>query len=55
MNGQAADYFRQFKDWLEKPYSDDLTVFGWIMFLGLVTVVSFLWAGVIGQIKKAAS
>jgi len=55
MNDQAQAYFTEFRNWMKKPYSNDLTVFGWIMFIGLVMIVSFLWAGVIGQIKKAAS
>lgn len=55
MNGPIATYFEEFREWTKKPYSDDLTMTGWILFLGLVTVVTFLWASVIRQIKEAAS
>lgn len=54
MQGQIKAYFEQFAEWTKKPYSDDLTVFGWFLFIGLVMVLTFLWASLIGQIKRAA-
>lgn len=31
-------------DWLKKPYSDEMSVTGWFLFLGFVAFVSIFWA-----------
>lgn len=36
--------------WLKKPYSDDMSVTQWFLFLGLLGVLSWLWSRVIKTI-----
>ena len=36
----------------EKPYSDDMDVTGWILFLGLVALISLAWTRVLKKIQE---
>lgn len=33
--------------WLKRPYSDDMSTWGWFAFLGLIAVLAFLWTRVL--------
>lgn len=37
-------------DWSKKPYSSDMSLKGWIAFIGLLLVVTILWRQVINFI-----
>jgi hypothetical protein len=32
------------KHWLNKPYSDDMNVYDWFVFLGFVAIVTLIWS-----------
>lgn len=46
--------WENFKDFLGRPYSDDMTALDWFWFLGLIIVLSALWAIILGHIRKLA-
>jgi hypothetical protein len=33
--------------WLKKPYSDDMDVIHWVLFIGLITIIGMAWASMI--------
>lgn len=39
-----------FKAWVKQPYSEDMDVFHWFLFLGLLIVLSAGWAVVLKHI-----
>lgn len=39
--------FERAKDWLAKPYSDDMSVAGWFAFIALLSILAFLWSRVL--------
>lgn len=43
------------KDWLAKPYSDDMSVMGWFAFLALLSILAFLWSRVLRLIAASLS
>jgi hypothetical protein len=47
--------FDRFKDWLKKPYSEDMSVAGWFAFLALVSILAFLWSRVLRLIAATLS
>lgn len=50
-----ADMLSNFADWLRKPYSEDMSAFGWFAFFGLVIIVIGLWATIIRKIETVAA
>lgn len=45
-----------FKDWANKPYTDDMNVGYWFLFLGMLAVFSWAWAHLLaGHIKVNSS
>ena len=45
----------RFTQWLKKPYSDDMSVTGWFAFLGLMSLLAFLWTRVLRLIAATLS
>lgn len=45
----------RFKEWLKKPYSDDMSVAGWFAFLALLSILAFLWSRVLRLIAVSIS
>lgn len=43
-----------FTEWLSQPYSDDMSALDWFYFLGLLIVLSAMWAILLGHIRKLA-
>lgn len=46
MNTFLADV----KGWLKKPYDENGSVLDWVLFLGLMTVITILWTRVIKRL-----
>lgn len=42
--------FEEMHDWAKKPYSEDMSLKGWIAFIGLLIVITILWRQVINFI-----
>lgn len=42
------------KQWVKKPYSDEMSVTGWFMFLGLLAVLTYLWTRILRAIAVNA-
>lgn len=38
------------KQWLKQPYNDNMSVFDWFLFVGLIGAISFLWSRVLARI-----
>jgi hypothetical protein len=34
---------QQFKDWLAKPFSTDMDVKSWALFVGLILIIVWFW------------
>lgn len=47
--------FERAKDWLKKPYSDDMSVTGWFAFLALLSILAWLWSRVLKVIAASLS
>lgn len=39
--------FTEMYDWSKKPYSQDMSLKGWIAFIGMLLVLTILWNQVI--------
>lgn len=50
MQGGAS---QRLKEWLKKPYSDDMSVAGWFAFLALLSILAFLWSRVLSLVAKS--
>jgi hypothetical protein len=44
------DFYSDFKAWVAKPYNEEGDVIDWLLFIGLLTCGTFLWARVINRI-----
>lgn len=40
--------------WAKKPYSDDMSLSGWFLFLGLLAVLTYLWTRILRAIADNA-
>jgi hypothetical protein len=47
----VIDYFGQ---WLKRPWSSDMDLTGWVLFIVLVVTVALAWRGVLTYIVDAA-
>lgn len=45
--------WQHFKDFLAKPFSPDMDALEWFAFLGLLIVLSALWAIILRHLKEA--
>jgi hypothetical protein len=43
-----------FKDWLAQPFSADMDVWHWFLFLGLIFAIAFAWGLVLREIATVA-
>lgn len=50
---QSNSLIERAKDWLKKPYSDDMSVAGWFAFLALLSILAFLWSRVLRVIAAS--
>lgn len=41
-------------DWIAKPYSDDMDVTRWVLFVGLIIIIAAGWRGVIKMVEDVA-
>lgn len=48
--GMLDKYWNDVKVWAKKPYDENGDVLDWVLFLGLITVATFLWTRVIRAI-----
>jgi hypothetical protein len=46
-------WWNDFRDWLRQPFSADMSAVQWFLFWGLLIVIAYLWAVVLGHIKRA--
>lgn len=46
--------WEEFKAWLAKPYSADMSALQWGAFLGLIIVIMIFWNLVLRQMKAIA-
>lgn len=49
-----SDLINRFADWLKRPYSAEMSAFGWFAFFGLLIIIIGLWATIIRKIETAA-
>lgn len=42
----------QVKEWSERPFNPEMGIWGWVFFIGLLLIVSGLWASVIRLINR---
>jgi len=38
--------------WTQHPFTSDMSAMGWVLFLGLVAVASFLWSRVLAHFDE---
>lgn len=46
-----GDAFKSFRDWAKRPFSEDQDLLHWVLFLGLVIIVSMGWRSVLKTIE----
>jgi hypothetical protein len=44
---------QQVNAWLKQPYSPNMDVWGWLLFVGLVIVLSLAWLHTVNFLSKA--
>lgn len=49
MENAAANFFTDFKRWLEQPFDTKMTVLGWFLFFGLLILISFVWGFILSK------
>lgn len=47
---KMADFINKFGEWLKRPYSENMTVLDWFLFLGMVLVAVFVWTRLIRKV-----
>lgn len=47
--------WEHFKDWLGRPFDTEMDALGWFLFLGLLIVLSAMWAVILKHLKEAMS
>lgn len=45
--------FASFQSWFQKPFSSDMSAVDWFLFVGLLVVITGLWAMIFRHIKDA--
>lgn len=43
----------RFKDWAKHPFQQDMDVFHWFMFMGMLILIMALWRFVLAHMKGA--
>lgn len=46
MNG----LLKNFTDWIKEPYSDDMTVLDWFLFVGLLLLIIWVWSRILRKV-----
>lgn len=41
----------KFREWLKRPYSDEMSAFGWFAFAGLLIIIGWLWSTILRKIE----
>ena len=44
-------YVSRIKQWAAMPFSSQMSVTGWFLFLGLIIVIAYLWTRVLRHIS----
>lgn len=44
------DWVGKFTDWLERPYDDKMSAFGWFAFAGLLLIIGWMWSTILKKI-----
>lgn len=50
MNGALGKFVEDFRSWLGKPFSADMSAFGWFLFFGLLIVISVAWGVIVRKV-----
>ena len=45
-----TEFFSRFNEWLKRPYSSEMTVLDWFLFVGLLAVTIFIWTKLIRKV-----
>lgn len=51
VTGSLSDLLASLKSWAAKPFSQDMGLFQWFLFTGLVLVMVILWNMVLRDLK----
>lgn len=43
-------FWQSFVEWTKQPYSPDMTVFDWFLFIGLIIVLFWIWGTLIRKV-----
>ena len=46
------EFFKSFGEWVKRPYSENMTVLDWFLFLGLLIVAVFVWTKLIRKVVE---
>lgn len=46
MDGIVQDFMA----WIREPYSDDMTVLDWFLFIGLILLIIWVWARILRKV-----
>lgn len=44
------EFFDGFGEWVKRPYSPDMTVLDWLLFVGLLVTAIFVWTQLIRKV-----
>ncbi len=51
MNGQNG-VLSNMLGWAGMPFSEDMDLFHWALFVGLILILAFLWSGLINRVVE---
>lgn len=48
-----TQYAKDIQGWVMKPFSVNMSVWGWIIFISLVAIIAYAWRGAVGKLLSA--
>lgn len=43
--------WKEFRDWLQEPYKDDMSAFNWFLFIGLLIILTLGWRFILAHLR----
>jgi len=50
----TSAFFTDFKAWIAKPFSPDMSAYHWALFMGLILIIAVFWRMVIRALVNEA-
>lgn len=48
--GMLDNFIKDAKAWASKPYDDNMNAFHWLLFIGFIGALTYLWSSVLKRI-----